>query len=75
MNQNLDEIKVSKDMTIGEIIVRYPQSAEFFQKRGWGCFGCPMASMETLEQGAAVHGIQGKALEKLLTELRKFLAE
>jgi hybrid cluster-associated redox disulfide protein len=35
---------------------------------GMGCVGCPSAQMETLEEAAAVHGMN---LDNLLAELNK----
>ncbi|SHI10600.1 hybrid cluster protein-associated redox disulfide domain-containing protein [Clostridium collagenovorans DSM 3089] len=59
-------MKITKDMTIGEIIKQYPSSIEVLMNCGMGCVGCPSAQMETLEEAVAVHGID---LEKLLLEL------
>ncbi len=67
--------EIKKTMTFSEIMVKHPQSAEFFAKKGWGCFGCPMASMETLEEGAKAHGLDAKELKKLLKDLEKFVEE
>ncbi len=48
--------KVSKDMNILEIVEKYPQSIEVFQRYGLGCIGCAAARFEDLEAGARVHG-------------------
>jgi hybrid cluster-associated redox disulfide protein len=48
--------KVTKEMNILEIVQKYPQSAEVFQKYGLGCLGCAAARFENLEAGAKVHG-------------------
>lgn len=63
--------KITKDMTLGEIAEKHPKAAEVLLKYGLHCIGCSVAVWETLEQGAAAHGIQGKELEKLLKELNK----
>ncbi len=57
---------ITKDMTIGQVIREHPESIPVFLKNGLTCIGCPMASMESLEQGALSHGID---LEKMLLEL------
>ncbi len=62
--------KITKDMTFREIVVTYPSSAEFLFKRGFHCIGCPMASMESIEDGAIAHG---EDPEKLINDLNKFL--
>jgi len=53
-------------MTIGQVIREHPDSVPIFLKNGLTCIGCPMSSMETVEQGAEAHGID---VEKLISEL------
>ncbi len=48
--------KVTKDMSILDIVQNYPQSLEVFAKYGLGCIGCAAARFENLEAGAKVHG-------------------
>ena len=60
---------ITRDMTLGELVEKYPQAVEVMLKRGMHCIGCHMAAWETIEQGAAGHGITGKKLEKLLKEM------
>ena len=64
--------KITKDMSLGETAQRYPETAEVFGKYNLHCFGCPMATMETIEQGALAHAID---LEKLLAELNQAVEE
>lgn len=59
---------INKDMTIGEIIRNNPDFVEILMAFGMGCVGCPSAQGETLEEAAAVHGLN---LEGLLAELNK----
>lgn len=49
-------MKITKDMTIGEIVRDYPESIEILMSFGMGCVGCPASQMETLEEAAMVHG-------------------
>jgi hybrid cluster-associated redox disulfide protein len=48
--------KVTKDMSILDIVQNYPESLEVFTKYGLGCIGCAAARFENLEAGAKVHG-------------------
>ncbi len=59
---------ITKDMIIREIIQTNPESAEILMAHGMGCVGCPGSQMETLEEAAAVHGMN---LEHLLEALNK----
>ena len=59
---------ITKNMSIGEIIRKYPKSSEIIIKHGMNCIGCHVATWETLEQGAAGHGID---VDELVKELNK----
>jgi hybrid cluster-associated redox disulfide protein len=59
---------ITKEMVIREIIQTKPEAAEVLMAHGMGCVGCPGAQMETLEEAAAVHGMN---LEHLLEALNK----
>lgn len=61
--------KISKKQTIGEVVQKYPETAEVFVRYGLHCFHCPMASMETLEQAASVH--PDLDVKKLVKDLNK----
>ncbi|WP_312699794.1 DUF1858 domain-containing protein [Sedimentibacter sp.] len=59
---------ITKDMVIREIIQAKPEAAEILMAHGMGCVGCPGAQMETLEEAAAVHGMN---LQNLMDALNK----
>lgn len=48
---------ITKDMTIGEILRTTPEVAPILLEAGMHCLGCPSAQMESLEEAAAVHGM------------------
>ena len=51
------KIEVTKQMQIGEILKLNPNVKEILMGFGLHCFGCPMSQMETIEEAAAVHGV------------------
>jgi len=55
-------MSITKDMPIGEIVQKYPQTVRVFLKHGLMCVGCAAARFENLEQGAVAHGINVDAL-------------
>ncbi|MDP4143729.1 MAG: hydroxylamine reductase [Bacillota bacterium] len=63
---------INKNTLIGEILRINEKAPEILMRYGMGCIGCPSSQMESLEQAAAVHGIN---LDSLLTELNKDLEE
>jgi hybrid cluster-associated redox disulfide protein len=62
----MTEKKITKDMSIVEIVQKYPQTLEVFAKYGLGCIGCAAARFENLEAGAKVHGVD---VEKFVDDL------
>lgn len=59
---------ISKDMSFGEVLQRFPQTFPIFGKYGMHCMGCSMSALETIEQGAMAHGIDVK---KFIEDLNK----
>ena len=59
---------ITKDMTIQEIVARYPESIPVFERYGLGCIVCLAAEFENLEAGAMVHGVE---VSDLLRDLNK----
>lgn len=49
-------------MTIDEIVKKYPETRDTFERHGLGCVGCGAALFENVEQGAEVHGVDVNAL-------------
>ncbi len=60
--------KITKDMTFAELMVENQDAAAKLAERGLFCGGCPMAQFETIENGAAAHGVD---IDDLLKELNK----
>ena len=60
--------KISKEMTFGEVIEKFPQTIPIMLKYNLHCVGCHVAGFETLLQGASSHGMSEEDLEKMLSE-------
>ena len=54
--------QVTKDTIILDALKLDPGTADFFLEIGMHCLGCPSASGESIEQAAAVHGVDADAL-------------
>lgn len=62
-------MKVTKDMSIIEVVQKYPYAAEVFFYAGMGCLGCAAARFENIEQGCRAHGIDPDALVDAINEV------
>ena len=60
--------KVTKDMLIGELVSKYPETIEILMGAGMHCLGCPSSQMESLSDACAVHGISSDALLATINE-------
>ncbi|GAV25099.1 disulfide oxidoreductase [Carboxydothermus islandicus] len=63
---------ITKEMTITEVVTKYPKTIPVFYKHGMGCLGCAAAQFENIEQGARAHGIN---IDELIADLNKVVAE
>ncbi len=61
-------MKITKDMSIIDIVNKYPETVDVFQAYGMHCFGCMAARFENVEQGILAHGLD---VDQLMEELNK----
>ena len=64
--------KITKDMTIQQVLDKDINVAPIFMEIGMHCVGCPASSGESVEQAAAVHGYDA---DLLVTKLNEFFGE
>ena len=67
-----EEKKITKEMSIMDIVQTYPETIEVFARNGLGCIGCAAARFENLEAGAKVHGLNP---DQLVDELNEVLVK
>lgn len=60
--------KITKKLTFAELIDKNPEAAEKLAEMGLFCGGCPMAQLETIENGAMAHGLDPDELIKKLNK-------
>lgn len=53
---------VTKEMTIGQLLMENPTVAPVLMEVGMHCLGCPSAQAESLADAAMVHGLDADAL-------------
>jgi hybrid cluster-associated redox disulfide protein len=63
---------INKNMSIEDIVKRYPETVSIFERYGLGCVGCQAALFENIEQGAEVHGID---VQELIKDLNKVVVK
>ena len=64
-------MKITKKTRVNELIMKKPEAAEKLFEVGLSCVGCPMAMMETIEEGCLAHGMSQKEIDEIVKELNK----
>lgn len=59
---------ITRDMTIEDIILKYPETIAVFRRFGLECMECQISAFEAVEHGAGVHNVD---VELLLAELNR----
>ena len=70
-NEESNTGAITKDMGVNEILMIKPEAADLLLETGMHCLGCPMAQMETLEQGCFAHGMSEEEIKKLVEKLNR----
>jgi hybrid cluster-associated redox disulfide protein len=59
---------LAADLTVAELMDRWPETVPIFFRYRMACVGCPIAPFETLADVAAIYGLD---MECLVNELRQ----
>ena len=59
---------ITQDMTIEEVIRRFPDTISALESYGLRCSGCCVSSYENIREGALSHGVD---LDSLLEDLNR----
>ena len=63
--------KITAKMSMSEVLASNEKAAEILFESGMGCVGCPMAQMESLEDGCISHGMSKKDIDEIVDKLNK----
>ena len=66
---------VTSDMTIGDVVSKYPDSAQVMISYGLHCIGCHVNIYETIEQGALGHGMSKQDVDNMIKEINSNVKE
>ena len=75
--QQETEIKqiITKEMTIGDVVSKYPAVIEPLQEAGVHCVGCHVSYSESLEDGFKGHGMTDEDVDLVIAKLNKAVSE
>jgi len=71
--ENKTQIKITKEMNLGEVVFKYPEAAEVLTDYGLSCVGCFASAFDTIEQGAKIHELSDEELEEMLERINEVI--
>ncbi len=66
--------KISKEMTVGDLVAKYPETVEVMLSHGLHCVGCHFNPLDTIESGCRIHGISEHEMLSMLDEINEVIA-
>jgi iron-sulfur cluster assembly protein len=66
-----EQKQITREMTIGEILEKYPGSADVMESYGLHCIGCDVNPFDTLGNAARVHEMPEDKMNSLQNDLNK----
>ena len=69
MEQASEQISITKDMTIGDVVKRFPACIETLQEAGVHCVGCHVSYHESLEDGFRGHGMSDEEVDSVVSKM------
>ena len=64
---------ITKEMTIADVIEKYPSTIETLLMTGVHCIGCHVSYYETLEQGMKGHSLTDEEIDNAIKEMNKII--
>lgn len=66
-------MKITRGMSIAEVVDICPDAIDIFLEYGLHCVGCGASSWESIEDGAAGHGMDDELIDSLIADLNELL--
>lgn len=67
--------EVTRETNLGEVVRKHPKTAEIMLEYGLHCAGCFANQFDTVEQGAAVHGMDEEEMDEMLFRINEFIKD
>ncbi|MCK5021248.1 MAG: DUF1858 domain-containing protein [Candidatus Peribacteraceae bacterium] len=71
----IGDIRITRDMSIGEIVALFPPAENILIEYGMHCTSCSVGAIESLEEGCQIHGFSEEVIEEILDDINTELIE
>lgn len=66
-------IIITKDTLINELLEKNPEAAEILMAYGLHCVNCHFSDLDTIEDGAMMHGISDEEMQLMIKDVNKIV--
>lgn len=73
MNNPANKIIVTRETNLGEVVRQWPETAKLMLEYGLHCAGCFANQFDTVEQGAAIHGMSNDELDEMIGRINEVI--
>ena len=71
--QKVEQLGITKDTNIGEIVEKYPEVIDTLTGFGVHCVGCHVSAFESLEMGFKGHGMSDEQISDAVIKLNEVI--
>ena len=65
--------QITKTTLINDLLEKNPEAAEILMAYGLHCVNCHFSDIDTMEDGAAMHGISDEEMQLMIKDVNKVL--
>ena len=62
---------ITRQTNILDLVHEYPEAVPVLIEAGLHCIGCQLSMFDTVEQGCALHGMDGETVDRLVKEMNE----
>ena len=71
----MENQKITNKTPINSLIESHPEAVEILMSYGLHCVNCHFSDMDTLEDGAMMHGMSDEEVELMIRDVNKIAKE
>ncbi len=67
--------QITKTTLINDLLEKNPEAAEILMAYGLHCVNCHFSDLDTMEDGAAMHGISDEEMQLMIKDVNKVVSK
>lgn len=68
-----EPITVTRESNLGEVVFKYPQTAEVLTDYGLHCVGCFASTFDTIADAAKIHDMSDEEIDEMIQRVNEVI--